>query len=106
MQTATSDGEIPPEIKKCAESSGFQPKNILKPSQDLSSEEMCFFKCVLEEKGVLDENGDVDLNMVDYERLHIPDDKKEDVKQCLRDAGKVQTCDDMGMLIECISQFA
>nr|AHA33381.1 odorant-binding protein 3 [Batocera horsfieldi] len=100
------DGKIPPEILKCSESVGLQPKGKPMLTREPSSEEMCFFKCIMEEKGMLDADGNVKPETVDSSQLHIPQDKVDDVKQCLKNAGKVEKCEDIAKLVECMPQPA
>nr|QUP79539.1 odorant binding protein 46 [Monochamus saltuarius] len=88
-----------PEVQKCIKSTGFTPGP---PSEEFSPDQLCFFKCIMEEKGMLNSNGEVSPTAVDNPVVPIPEDKKEDIKQCMATAGKIESCEDMAKLFACV----
>ncbi|XP_018563129.1 uncharacterized protein LOC108904898 isoform X2 [Anoplophora glabripennis] len=92
-----------PEVQKCITSTGYIPKGPPEgPSQEFTPEQLCFFKCIMEEKGLLDSTGNIIQDELNNVPLPIPDDKKNEIKKCAAGAGKIESCEDIQKLLSCL----
>lgn len=90
---------------KCLSSVGLKIEDLRKFEGDEISEDlMCFGKCMQEEQGLLD--GDGNVVEENFEKLPILESLSEDEKtkiwDCLKEVGKVETCQDFGKQRECV----
>ncbi|KAJ8916644.1 hypothetical protein NQ315_000289 [Exocentrus adspersus] len=88
-----------PEIQRCMESSGYEPDG--KGKEERPPEMLCFFKCIMEEKGILDSNGDLHPEAASTEFFPVEEETKQKVIECAAQAGKVESCEDIGKMLDC-----
>nr|AUF72989.1 odorant-binding protein [Anoplophora chinensis] len=92
-----------PEVQKCITSTGYTPTGPPEGTpEEFTPEQLCFFKCIMEEKGLLDSTGNIIQDELNNVPLPIPDDKKDDIKKCAASAGKIVSCGDIQKFLSCL----
>lgn len=72
--------------------------------KDISEDVLCFYKCIMEKRGVL--NSDGKINEMDTKKTpHLDEKQKSEVMECIKNVEPVVKCEDMRKLIECAPRW-
>jgi hypothetical protein len=73
-------------------------------TSDVSENVLCFFKCIQQERGVIDEAGSLHSEKI-FSSPHftaLTENEQNEVKKCLEGVDKIETCQDIAPLVECL----
>ncbi|EFA05742.1 odorant binding protein 4 [Tribolium castaneum] len=98
---------------KCLDKLGLKEEDLrdLKFDGDVSEDLMCFGKCIQEEDGLLDSEGNLNEEKLEKKIETMPflsrvsDDTKNNIMECLKEIGKIETCQDFGKQRDCIHKY-
>nr|WJJ63279.1 odorant binding protein 21 [Pachyrhinus yasumatsui] len=81
-----------------------EPLTALRSSSDgpVDKNVLCFIKCIMEDKGLLNSSGEIIINKV-KERLasRLTESRMDEIVKCLEKIEKVVTCEDMKQILTC-----
>ncbi|CAH1107558.1 unnamed protein product [Psylliodes chrysocephalus] len=105
---ATADVvDKPAETEECLKISGASEANVFARPRKMDPEIQCFWKCVLEKKGVISPDGVFNIDLFDKgfpkAAASLGEDKIAMVKKCFGTVGKIKTCDDMSQIRQCFT---
>ncbi|KAH0819054.1 hypothetical protein GEV33_003737 [Tenebrio molitor] len=73
-------------------------------TSDVSENVLCFFKCIQQERGVIDEAGSLHSEKI-FSSPHftaLTENEQNEVKKCVEGVDKIETCQDIAPLVECL----
>jgi hypothetical protein len=71
---------------------------------DFSENVLCFLKCIQQERGFIDETGSIHLEILRNSPhfTALTEDEQNKILQCVEGVAKVETCQDVAPLVECL----
>nr|ALR72496.1 odorant binding protein 8 [Colaphellus bowringi] len=104
------DGRPYPDgFEDCLKSSNAKLEEVLnKPKANISEEVYCFFKCLSERVGFIDQQGNVHIDKMDVTQIFqgAVEEVPDELKSCLGGVNKVESCQDMSKICECFLKMA
>ncbi|RZC40057.1 PBP GOBP domain containing protein [Asbolus verrucosus] len=74
-------------------------------SKNISEQHLCFRKCIMQKKGLLDESGAIQEEKVgDILNIRFDEEKRNALVECITEIGKIETCQDMDKVSQCFSK--
>lgn len=76
---------------------------------DISENVLCFFKCIMEKRGILRSDGKIIVNAVDIKKFsHLGEDLEKEhskMEECVKTVGSIVECGDIRKLAECAPKW-
>ncbi|CAH1380587.1 hypothetical protein MTP99_004561 [Tenebrio molitor] len=71
--------------------------------EEIPEKNLCFHKCLMQKKEVIDENGDIQKDKISEFAIipHLDEDKRNEVIECILSAEKIENCQDVTKILNC-----
>ncbi|XP_044260699.1 uncharacterized protein LOC123008762 [Tribolium madens] len=92
---------------KCLDKIGLKEEDLKFEGDEIPEDLMCFGKCMQEEGGLIDSEGNINEEKLKNLPLmsQISEEKKNNILECLKEVGKIETCQDFGKQRECAHKY-
>lgn len=71
--------------------------------EEIPEKNLCFHKCLMQKKEVIDENGDIQKDKISEFGMvpHLDEERRNEVIECMQSAEKIENCQDVTKILNC-----